>query len=342
METRASYVAVGAFVLTMVVGAFVFAVWLAKLEFDQTYDRYAILFEGSVSGIKDGSAVRFRGIPVGTVQSVEIDPESIERVRIVIEIPDTLEVTEGTMASLELEGITGQKFVQLSGGREGAPPIVAAPGERLPVIPAERSTLETVFDNAPELVDRFSIVLEQAGAMLSPDNVESASGILADIKAVTGTVAGRQEEIGLLITDAQATMAELRRASVALADLSDVLESDVGMLSDEISGTLATIRGSAAGLDGEIGDLSGELRETVSSIRTASDNFGETAGRLNTLVENNEQALTDFSNDGLYQFTLFLNDARKVLAAIDRLSENIERDPASFLLGGTQRGVEAD
>jgi len=341
METRASYVAVGAFVLALVVGAFVFAVWLAKIEFDQTFNRYAILFEGSVSGLQEGSAVRFRGIPVGSVQSVGVDPESLERVRVVIEVPDDLRITEGTTASLELQGITGQKFVQLTGGRDDAPSIEPAPGQRLPVIPSELSTLDTVFDNAPELVDRLNILLEQAGAMLSQDNVASVSGILADINIVTGAVAERRDEISAIIADGQATMAELRRASTALADLSVVLEEDIGTLTEEVSMTLSTLRGSATGLDGEISALAGDLSETVNSIRATSDSFGVTADRLNSLIENNEQPLTDFSNEGLYQFTLFLNDARKLLAAMERLSNSIERDPANFLFGDAQSGVEA-
>lgn len=342
METRASYVAVGAFVLTLVIGAFAFAVWLAKIQLDQSFDRYVIFFEGSVSGLQEGSTVRFRGIPVGTVQAIEIAPDNVERVRVTVEIPETVPITEGTQAALELQGITGQKFVQLTGGREGAPLIEPKADQDFAEIPATRSALDTVFDNAPELVDQFSVIMEQAGAMLSPANVQSITGILADFRTVSGAVAERRDEISTMIADSQETMAELRAASSALAGLATTLEGDASLLTEELSATLATFRGAASGIDGEVVTLSSELQESIASIKTASDNFGATSARLNTLIDDNQTALTDFSNEGLYQFTLFLSDARKVLSAIDRVSGTIERDPATFLFGDSRTGVEVE
>ena len=78
METRAHYVAVGAFVLAMVFLAFVAVLWLAGTQFSTSFAHYDIYFEGPVTGLNNGGRVEYNGIPVGTVSDIEIvtDPRS--------------------------------------------------------------------------------------------------------------------------------------------------------------------------------------------------------------------------------------------------------------------------
>ncbi|MBV8777788.1 MAG: MCE family protein, partial [Alphaproteobacteria bacterium] len=54
METRAHYVAVGAFVLATLFLAFVAVVWLAGTQFTTTFAHYYIYFDGPVSGLNTG------------------------------------------------------------------------------------------------------------------------------------------------------------------------------------------------------------------------------------------------------------------------------------------------
>jgi phospholipid/cholesterol/gamma-HCH transport system substrate-binding protein len=81
METRASYTIVGAFVLAFIVGIVLAIVWLADVEFDTENQRYHIYFDGTVTGLKTGNPVRYRGIPVGIVTQMEINPDNVEQVR---------------------------------------------------------------------------------------------------------------------------------------------------------------------------------------------------------------------------------------------------------------------
>ena len=74
METKASYVAVGSFVLVVAAGLIVFVTWLGKVSIDREFDRYLILFSDSVTGLQVGGAVRYRGVPVGTVSDIRLDP----------------------------------------------------------------------------------------------------------------------------------------------------------------------------------------------------------------------------------------------------------------------------
>jgi len=57
METRASYIMVGGFVLTFLAGLIAFAVWIAKVDLDAEYTDYDIYFHGTVSGLYKRSVV---------------------------------------------------------------------------------------------------------------------------------------------------------------------------------------------------------------------------------------------------------------------------------------------
>ena len=51
-------------------------------------------------------------------------------------------------------------------------------------------------------------------------------------------------------------------------------------------------------------------------------------------------ALDDFASSGLYDFTQLIGETRMLIAALTRISKEFERDPASFLLGSSQKGYQ--
>ena len=82
METRASHIAVGAFVLVFMLGALGFVIWVGKFaERAATVDHY-VLFAGSVAGLDVGSNVLFGGIPIGHVTAIRVDDKDTSLARV--------------------------------------------------------------------------------------------------------------------------------------------------------------------------------------------------------------------------------------------------------------------
>ncbi len=125
METRASYTLVGTFVLILMLGLAGFVIWLAKFSSDVKYDDYQIFFAGSVTGLSADATVRYRGIPVGSVTGIEIAPDNIDQVRVTIQVDATTPVRTDTVASIEMQGITGVAYIQLAGASDTSPPLEA-------------------------------------------------------------------------------------------------------------------------------------------------------------------------------------------------------------------------
>src|SRR3546814_14465471 len=116
METRASYVAVGTFVLLLAAAFIVFVVWLGRVSFEEAAERYVIYFTGPVTGLQQGSAVRVRGIPVGQVVDIRFDPDDIARVQVTVEVNEGTPIRADSAATLDIQGITGE--IGRASGRE--------------------------------------------------------------------------------------------------------------------------------------------------------------------------------------------------------------------------------
>jgi phospholipid/cholesterol/gamma-HCH transport system substrate-binding protein len=100
MEPKVSYVVVGAFVAVFGAMLIVIVLWLVRGGPQKTYRSYYAYFGESVSGLTENSVVRYKGINVGRVRNMRLDPENPERVRLVLDIAEGTPIKEDTIASL--------------------------------------------------------------------------------------------------------------------------------------------------------------------------------------------------------------------------------------------------
>jgi phospholipid/cholesterol/gamma-HCH transport system substrate-binding protein len=80
MERDAHYAAVGIASIALMAALAVFAIWLARLQFNNDYDVYDIVFYGPVRGLSEGGEVHFNGIRVGEVTDLNLDPKKGDQV----------------------------------------------------------------------------------------------------------------------------------------------------------------------------------------------------------------------------------------------------------------------
>ena len=214
METRANHVVIGCFVLAVVAGVFGFVIWLAKIDIDREIATYAITFHNAVTGLSVGGDVRFNGIRVGEVTRIKIDRDNLERVLVRVDLEADTPVRENTVASLEFQGITGVSYIQLSGG--GADKTLLWPpaneGE-VPEIGSEPSAIQELFAGAPELIDRFALLVNRAALVVSDKNLAHLTNILENAEVISQHVAEKGPEIGQTIENINRMTADLSAAA---------------------------------------------------------------------------------------------------------------------------------
>jgi phospholipid/cholesterol/gamma-HCH transport system substrate-binding protein len=317
MEIRASYVIVGTVVLALIAGLAVFSAWLIKVDVDELNIDYAIYFEGSVTGLQEGGQVQYRGVPVGRINQIRIDPDNVERVRVIVEIDKNTPITKDTIATLEMQGITGLAYVQLLGGTQDSAPLVVEEGAELPVIAARRSALERVFEATPDLLATAVDIAESLSSFLNDENISRLSNTLDNVEAFSGGLADNRDKVGDVMTGLDETLGEIRQLSADLRQVS-------GKLDERLDG------------------VGGDLVTTLTELSGAARDLGGAARQLDGMVEDLREPFSDFSGTGLYELTNLVGESRALVAALTRITKEVERDPAGFLIGGSRRGFKAE
>ena len=321
METRASYVAVGSFVLAVVFGLVVFATWLGKISIDSQSDTYRIYFSGAVTGLQVGSPVRYRGIPVGTVTDIRIDPDNVERVQVTVDVTPGTPIVVSNVATLAIQGITGASFVQIVGGMQGDPLLEPEPGEDLPVIASQPSSLAELLENFPRLLESATRLADAATTFLSDENLESVTSILANVDALTQTLSDRSDEISSAVE-------RLESLAVNVDGIVSEARVDLARLSDRVDTTLQTV-------DTELTLTSVEIRALAQSATATSD-------QITAFVRENRPGIREFTNGGINEFTLMVQELRTLANNLSRVAVRIENDPAQFLFGSSEQGVRVE
>lgn len=311
METRANYVAVGTFVLAVLIGIVIAGLWLARIEFSRESADYDIYFSGSVIGLAQGSAVRYNGIQIGRVVEIRIDPQNLQQVRVTIEVDQTTLIKSDAVASLEVQGLTGIAFVEITGGSQSAPPLERHDAQRYPVIASRQSGLERVVSSAPEALTRLIDVADKLSALFDEKNRAAIAQTLDSVRQLSAVAANRAGDLDSSLGDAAAAMRELRGA---VASANQILA--------ELHRLVAP---------------SGEGRGTLKVIDEASRKLEELAVHMDALVQENRQPLRDFSQNGLNQLSQLLIDARTLMVGLNRLADEMQRDPQRFIFGGDRR-----
>jgi phospholipid/cholesterol/gamma-HCH transport system substrate-binding protein len=401
METRASYLIVGLFVIAGMVGLMFAAMWITGTRTDEALALYDIYFDGAVAGLKPGNAVQYRGIPVGGVVDMQIDPDNVERVLVTIEVAANTPIREDTEATLALQGITGLSYIQLTGGTQAAAELKAQAGQRRPVIKSRPSELAAIFEAAPELLNRAIEVIAMLEKLLGPENQQRIGNILANIENTTGALSNSSGDIDKLLTEGAGAVEDVRKLTSVLSENTEEIETilsegagtmkDVHVLTTALagssgelkklitdsSGTMENVRELTGGLAGstddiakmldegarvmeelrrvttrantmlaniedDVGAVAKDTRSALGSVKMAVGRLAVASDELATFLTENNESLTNFSQTGLYEFSQLMSEARVLVASLSRLVEQVERDPARFLFGDKQQGVEVD
>lgn len=300
METRANYILIGSFVLVLMAGLLIFVVWLGKFQFDRDFARYDIYFSRSVSGLKVGSPVSYRGINVGEVVDIRIAPEDVERILVTVEIDAETPIRTDTVARLAIEGLAGGTYVLLEGGTQAAEPLATPADRRRPVIPSQPSPIESVIEGMPQLLDRLTALADNASQLLNSDNQVVVSETLTAIRDIAVALSGQTDTLTAAVRNAAQASENLKQMSQDWRATSAQLRGDLGQLTKRVDATLAAIEKAANSVNGSADGGTGGIKAAVGELAKAGRALGRMAEEIGQLVAENRDALHDFSNNGLY------------------------------------------
>jgi phospholipid/cholesterol/gamma-HCH transport system substrate-binding protein len=277
METKANYVAVGAFVLASIIGLVVTILWLAGAQYAQEYSYYQTFFKGPVTGLGKGTVTRFNGIEVGHVTDLKFDPNDPQSVIVTLQVQPHLNIRQNSEASIESQGLTGATYVEISGGTGNSPLLVAKPGQEYPVIRAKQSTLQQLEQSAPEVVAQLNIAAERLNDLLSDQNRKAVSHVLANLDETTTALAQRSAELDAIIRNTGQATANFRAASTELKPTLEEAQAALKKYDKVAEDADAFIKGDGLA---QLSDLIGETRRLVANLGKLSNQLNQDPAKL--------------------------------------------------------------
>jgi phospholipid/cholesterol/gamma-HCH transport system substrate-binding protein len=308
MEREANYAAVGAFVLLVTAMAGLFVYWYADSRDAREYQRYEIYFEGSVSGLTEGSTVRFLGVDVGRVRDIRVDRRAAGRVQVIADIDSEAPVTATTVAELSLQGVTGLLYIDLLGQPGTKKLIDDVPSERFPVIASVRSNFDVFVSSLPDVVASAGQVAQRVNMVLSDANIEALSRTVANIEAASRTLPGTMREIDLLAKDLRSAAVEVRAVAASVRTLTDAAAP--------------------------------EATAALQRVRVAADNLATTTTRLDQLLAESQRDVRSFARDGLPALEQLVRDSRDAASEFQALMRSLRENPSQLVYEPPASGVE--
>ena len=88
--------------------------------------------------------------------------------------------------------------------------------------------------------------------------------------------------------------------------------------------------------------MEGDAPDMVAQIRDAAASINLLAQNTNQLVEDNKDAVTHFTGQGLSQVDGFISETRTLVATLERLAQRLESDPSMLVSGSQYPEYEVD
>jgi len=193
---------------------------------DIRFAQYVITTASSVAGLKVEAPVRYRGVDVGRVESIRIEPGVSGRISIRIGVQEDTPITKSTYAQLGYQGVTGLAYVALDD--EGASKeLLKAEGGEPPRIDMRPS----IFDSSLDVVAAVKQLSGRMNELLNEENRKLLTRMLGGIEQASRQTAALAErlqpgaqEFPSLMGDARGALADLSRLSRKLEERSAALD----------------------------------------------------------------------------------------------------------------------
>ena len=230
----------------------------------------------TISGLQPQAAVRFRGVPVGKVESIGFDQKVKGNVLILVSIDRAAPVTQSTFAAVASQGVTGLGFIQLDDNGESTQRLTPNDDDP-PRIPLQPSTLDkllkqsqTIFVQAEQATARLNQVLsdenQKAVNVAVTQLAEAAGSINRVAKGLEPTVAA----LPALTRDSSATLLAVKNASTQVAATAGRLNAQGGALDKLTQGgtaLAASVETFSAATLPKLSEVADETARTMRQLR---------------------------------------------------------------------------
>lgn len=309
MENRANALLAGMFLVIFLAAALA-SLWWFGGQREATRDVELVSLH-SVSGLNPQVAVRYRGVRVGKVSSIEFDPEGSSNIIVTVSINSNLNIASTATARMAYQGLTGQAFVLIEDTPMATP--LKQRGDTLRLI-LQPSFVSEGIDDGMEILRQMKQTLALINGALSDDNRQQVASTLNHVERLTGNVAAASDQLPQILARLQQ------------------------LASDENLSRLDTVLNNVSVASGEVGALIQESRQLVTDFR-------QVAGRVDQTIDKVDQVDASVFTGTAGRVNKMTDQVGRAVENLDRLIHTLEESPQSIVFGRASRPLgpgEAD
>jgi phospholipid/cholesterol/gamma-HCH transport system substrate-binding protein len=312
MENKSHALAAGAFVLLIAALLLGMVVWLTRDKAEQR--EFELVTREAVSGLQPQAGVRYKGVLVGRVNLLELDPQVRGQVLIRIAVNKNTPVTTATFASLGFQGVTGLAFIQLDDSGESNQSL-APVGEQMARIPMRAGMVSRLTEQGGNLLEKLELATHNANLLLQPNNQKILMGSISDLG------------------QAAASISQLaKQADAVLAQQTQAEQINLPRMAAQAEATLKSIQASSE-----------RLNASFDAVRLSAGEFKRTTGRMNepggTLDKMEQSAeVLQFTAQSVHtnllpQINRTADNSLYAVRQISRMADDVATTPQLFIWG---------
>jgi phospholipid/cholesterol/gamma-HCH transport system substrate-binding protein len=305
MENKSHALVAGLFAILLLAAGLLAIYWLGGVK-DNTND-YIVVTRQNIGGLNPQAQVRYRGIRVGKVSDIRLDPEDPANILITISISQDVPLTQGTVAKLNYQGVTGLAHILLLENGRSTEPLLpdAAKPPRIAMIP---SLLDELGETGSATLREARQVLASLDAVLNAENRRHLTATLANLETASASMKPALDNLNM-------TLLQMRK----LLD-----ERNVANLSAAV---------------GEVGPLLAETRVAIGKMQVAADKFDVAIGDPSA---NGAAALMPRLNEMATDFSLTARQLSRVLRILEDSPQGLVFGAPALPPGPGEQGFAAE
>ncbi|MDR1936163.1 MAG: MlaD family protein [Candidatus Accumulibacter sp.] len=286
MENRSHALLAGLFLLILGASA-IAALWWFSGRQEESF-RYLVETRDNVTGLNVQAQVRYRGIRVGRVESIRLDPADARATLIEISLPRYIPVTRGTVAKLGHQGVTGIAHILLEDDGQDAAPLPPE-GQGGARIAMQSSLVQELTDVGGDVLRQARDLLYSMNDLLRTENREAISRTLVNIEASSRHVRETSERLR------QALKPDTLRRIDSVVLQAERTAAQAAPFFAEARGLVARLNTASEKFETVLGEVDvGGVSALTQHLNGLTDEFTSTAQQMNRvlrLLEESPQSL---------------------------------------------------
>jgi phospholipid/cholesterol/gamma-HCH transport system substrate-binding protein len=282
---------IGLFVMAGTLIGVALIIWIGASKYFQKGSTYVTFFDESVQGLQVDSSVKYRGVDVGRVESIQVAPD-FKLVEVVMKVELEGDLQQNTVSQLKTAGITGIVFIELDRKRPEDPnrsPAIDFSTD-YPVIPSRPSELRQILSGVDEVVQNIkqidfkalSTQFQSVGK--ATENVLSGkkmSNILSNLESTTKSMNRAVGRIDAMIAEGKvdSVLEEARKSMVEAQKLISGIQDELRSM--KLSETALRANQMVDSIDRRSNAITTELRNTSENLQNSSEALQKLLDRLN-------------------------------------------------------------